>query len=36
MIALLKVGKLKREDMSKKLLSFGINVVNVFQGGKKK
>jgi hypothetical protein len=36
MNALLKGGKLTREDMSKMILSFGINVVNVFQGGKKR
>jgi hypothetical protein len=36
MNALLKGGKLTREDMPKKLLSFGVNIVNVFQGGKKK
>lgn len=35
MNAFLKGGKQAREDMSKRLLSFGVNVVNVFQGGKK-
>jgi hypothetical protein len=33
MNALLKGGGLIRKDLSKKLLRFGINDVNVFQGG---
>jgi len=34
MNALLKGGGLTRKDLSKKLLCFGVNDVNVFQGGK--
>jgi len=34
MNALLKGGGSTRKDLSKKLLCFGINDVNVFQGGK--
>jgi hypothetical protein len=33
MNALLKGGRLTRKDLSKKLLCFGVNDVNVFQGG---
>jgi hypothetical protein len=34
MAALLKGGGLTKEDLSKKLLCFETNGVNVFQGGK--